>query len=412
MNINSEQITLDKSLVVAQDQPLPKGQLQKCLLDVLGKEHCRILAVPARKWVLEYVGEGKVYHFLVRTCTYLGNPHPIFKKRVQLPLWFNEYTNALRTKRPEVDVRYIGVYHYGDMHHGDNIIFVDFKKDTYLTKKGHNSSAHVYTNDLFQAMNYGVFSKEDYFGNAISVIRKDRFKDYVDGGVSTSASLFNLFDRFNSDFPFGQWLKAIDVIKEMHRNGWHQWRQTEWAGWFLEYKFNKFILENGIADKMCYVGSSLKREGDLDFDIRFDNERFYGDLKASDVKKKETPGNDQSNLIECISLFDRFWYVIYEHETIKDSEVGYEATKERNRYIKSVDPSYNKNEMSYHERMKNSVRFVKMSIIELNKVNYRDALTDFKQGRQPDGNARKPKFNINKSVLENDNYVVFRYINK
>ena len=72
-------------------------------------------------------------------------------------------------------------------------------------------------------------------------------------------------------------------------------------------------------------------------------------------------------------------------------------------------PSYNKDEMSYSKRMKNSVKFVKMSIIELNRVNFRKALMDFNQGRQADGSARKPKFNINKKVLENDNFVVFRY---
>ena len=410
MNVDSEQITLDKSLVVAQDQPLSDKELKECLFNVLGKEKCRILPVPPRKWVLEFIDGGKVHHLLVRTCTYLGNPHPIYKKRVQLPLWFNEYTNNINKQDPNVDVRFIGVYHYGDKHHGDNVIFVDFKKDTYLAKKGNNSSAHVYINDLFQAMTYGVFSKEDYFGNSISTIRNDKFRDYIIGNVSETTSLFDLFRKFNYGFTFGQWLKALDAIKEMHNNEWHQWKQAEWAGWFLEYKFNKFTIENNITNQMRYVGSSLKREGDLDFDIRFEEDNFYGDLKASDIKKKETPGNDQKNLIECIYQFDKFWYVIYEHETIKDSEAtNYEATKARNHYIKSVEPLYDKDEMSYHERMKNSVKFMKMSIIELNRVNFREALTDFNQGHQPDGKARKPKFNINKKVLENDNFVVFRY---
>lgn len=62
--------------------------------------------------------------------------------------------------------------------------------------------------------------------------------------------------------------------------------------------------------------------------------------------------------------------------------------------------------------MKNSVKFVKMSIVELNRINFREALTVFNQGHQPDGSARKPKFNINKNVLENDNFVVFRYTYK
>lgn len=409
MNIDSEQITLDKSLVIAQDQPLSGKELKECLINVLGKDKCRVLTVPSRRWVLEFVDGDKVYHLLVRTCTYLGNRHKIFKKRVQLPLWFNEYTNAINKQNPNVDIRYIGIYRYRDEHHGDNIIFVDFKKDTYLTKKGNNSSAHVYTNDLFQAMTYGVFSKEDYSGNRISTIRRDKFQDYLTNKISETNTLFDLFRKFNCGFTFGQWLKALEIIKEMHDNNWRQWRQAEWAGWFLEYKFNRFTIDNKLTNQMRYVGSSLKREEDLDFDIRFDEEDFYGDLKASDIYKRKTPGNDQENLIECIYKFDKFWYVIYEHETIMDSDAGYEATKGRNHYIKGIDPTYNKDEMSYHKRMKNSVKFIKMSIIELNRVNYRKALTDFNQGHQPDGSARKPKFNINKKVLKDDNFVVFRY---
>ncbi|MGN0036187.1 MAG: hypothetical protein ACI36X_03080 [Bacteroidaceae bacterium] len=409
MNNDSEQITLDKNLVIAQDQPLTSKQLQACLVNTLGRDKCRVLRIPQRKWVLEYVDGGKIFHLLVRACTYLGNPHPIYKKRVQFPLWFNEYANTISRQKSEIDVRYVGIYHYGDAHHGDNIVFVDFKKETYLEKKGNNSSAHVYTNDLFQAMTYGIFTKEDFFGNRIAAIRKDKLPNYLLGKNTGETSLFDLFRKFNNEFTFGQWLKALDTIKEMHQHEWQHWRQAEWAGWFLEYKFNHFTIDHDLTNQMRYIGSSMKHEGELDFDIRFEEENFYGDLKASDIAQQATPGNDQENLIECIYHFDRFWYVIYEHETIKDSDKGYEATKARNRYIKNVDPSYEKDEMSYHKRMKNAVKFIKMSIIELNRVNYREALTDFKQGHQPDGSARKPKFNINKKVLENDNLVVFRY---
>lgn len=410
MNIDSEQITLDKNLIVAQDQPLSESGLLGCLMDTLGHQNCTVITVPPRKRVLEYRDGDKIYHLLVRACTYLGNPHPIFKKRVQLPLWFNEYAKEIERSGLGIDVRYIGVYHYGDEFHGDNVIFIDFQKDTYLEKKGHNSSAHVYTNDLFQAMTYGIFSKEDYFGNRIAAIRRDRLEDYLSDRQPATESLFDLFRKFNNGFTFGQWLKSIDVIKEMHKGGWRQWRQAEWAGWFLEYRFNKFTIDNHVTDRMRYVGNQMKHEGDLDFDVRFEDENFYGDLKASDVRQKETPGNDQKNLLECIYLHDRFWYIIYEHETLKDSEeTGYEATKARNRYIRSVDASYTKDDMSYHSRMKNSVRFVKMTIVELNRVNFRDALTVFNQGHQPDGSARNPKFLIDKKVLENDNYVVFRY---
>lgn len=411
MNVDSEQITLDKNLVVAQDQPLSDKALRECVVSILGRDKCKIIKIPLRKWVVEYADAGKVCRLLVRSCTYLGNPHPICKKRIQLPTWFNEYAISINNTQPDIDVRYIGVYHYGDANHGDNVILIDFKKDTYLLKKGHNSSAHVYTNDLLQAMTYGVFTKVDHSGNTMSVVRGDRFSDYLMGNDIETKSLFDCFRELNSRFTFGEWLGALEAIKEMHLNDWRQWRQAEWAGWFLEYKFNQLTNDMNLTNRMRYVGSSLKRAGDLDFDVRFDEENFYGDLKASDIKQSATPGNDQENLINCIYQFGKFWYVIFEHETVKDSEAaGYEATKARNRYIKSVDPEYDKGELSYKNRMKSKVKFVKMSIIELNRVNCREALIDFKQGHQPDGSARKPKFNINKKVLANDNFVVFRYV--
>ncbi|MDE7376856.1 MAG: hypothetical protein K2N16_08400, partial [Muribaculaceae bacterium] len=247
MNADSEQITLDKSLVAAQDQPLSDKELQLCVVSALGEDKCRIINIPPRKWAVEYTDAGKVFHLLVRSCTYLGNPHPIYKKRIQLPLWFNEYAEHISVAEPNVDVRYIGAYHYGDEIHGDNVIFIDFLKDTYLLKKGHNSSAHVYTNDLFQAMTYGVFTKVDSRGNTMSVIRRDQFPDYLNGERREHKSLFDLFRDFNFGFTFGQWLNALEVIKEMHQDGWRQWRQAEWAGWFLEYKFNKFVGDNDLA---------------------------------------------------------------------------------------------------------------------------------------------------------------------
>lgn len=172
---------------------------------------------------------------------------------------------------------------------------------------------------------------------------------------------------------------------------------------------NKFIKEKCLERKILYVGSSHKRVGELDFDLWFGDDNFYGDLKASDITKKEAPGNDQQNFIDCINKYDRFWYVIYEHDTIKDSEdTNYEATRFRTNYIKNNNEwSNNKkfDELSYYKRMKNSIKFVKMYIIELNRINFRNVLSDFNQGRQPSGNARKPKFKISKNNI--DNFIVY-----
>lgn len=407
MNRDSEQLTFDTSVVMAQDQSLSTKEIFDVFVKWLGEGNIYKETVFGKK-VIVYKDGSKKFILLAKCITYLGNPHPVFKKRIQLPDWYQSLCDNIIDYGFDYDVRFIGVYHYEE-----NIVFVDFMKETYLKHGLHNSSAHVYINDLYQAMKYGVFRKEDKFGNTIVSIRNNKLREYLSDGLHSQNNLFELFRRFNCGFSFGKWLYALDVIKEMHHGEWLQWRQTEWAGWFLEYMFDKFTREQGVDDLMRYVGSSNKRVGDLDFDIRFEEADFYGDLKASDVGKSETPGNDQENLVECIYQYNKFWYVIYEHETIKDSDAtGYEATKARNRYIKKVDPKYDKDEMSYHKRMKHSVKFVKMTIIELNKVNFRDALKIFNQGRQPNGTARAPKFNINKETLSNDNYVVFRYYYK
>lgn len=63
--------------------------------------------------------------------------------------------------------------------------------------------------------------------------------------------------------------------------------------------------------------------------------------------------------------------------------------------------------ISYASRMKHSVKFKRMRIFELNRVNMNEALSAFNQGHQPDGSARKPKFLINKQNI--DNCIVYSY---
>lgn len=405
MNNPSEQLTADKSLHIALDQPLTPKQMQECLVTCLGTDICCIQEVQGRKVAVVQAGDKPII-LLTKAVTYLGNPHPAYKKRVQLPTWFKEFCLDPYIMF-KYDVRFVGVYHYDG-----NVVFVEWNKDTYLQKKSHNSSAHIYTNDLFQGMTYGVFRKRDQFGNTVVAIRYNKFRQYITGQEIHTDNLFDLFAKFNFGMPFGKWLYCYDAIKEMYEGKWPHFEQAEWAGFFLEYRFNKFIIDEGCERKMRYI--SQKSPGDLDFDIRFEDDDFYGDLKASDITHKDAPGNKQENIIECLQRYDRFWYVIYEHETVKEKEreklmLDRSAAYDRWKFLHEVDPRYDKDVDSYITRLKHSVRFQKMSIVELNRINYRDILKPFNQGHQPDGKPRLPKFNINKNILNNDNFVVFRY---
>lgn len=397
MNSPSEQIRPDLSLEIAMDQVLTSKQQQDAMMHFLGKEHCKVQVI-AGKRVFTYTNFGKKYIFLHRAVSYLGNPHPIFKKRVQLPYWFKEFCEEIEKNKLSFEVKFIGIYHYKNV-----IVFVDFIKDTYLTKTVHNSSAHVYINDIYQALTNGVFHKEDMLGNHIYTIRGNKFSTYLSGKETGQNILFSLFAQFNQGFTFGQWLKVLPTVKEMEKAKWPEWRQTEWPGWYLEYKFNQFTIDNNTSPHIIYTGQSnkSKQAGIFDFDIWFKNALFYGDLKASDITVTEAPGNDQTTFIECINMFGKFWYVIYEHETKKDTGTnGYKEVRAYNHYMK-------KDELSYAKRLKIGVKFMKMTILELNRINFREVLSEFNQGHQPDGSARNPKFKINKKLI--DNFVVFRY---
>lgn len=273
-----------------------------------------------------------------------------------------------------------------------------------------SSAAHVYMNDLYQAMKDGIFKRRDRNKNEIITIKYIKFKDYLDNKIDKESNdLFNIFKLFNSSDYFGKWISAKNAIPEMHNNHWNKWKEVEWPGWYLEFKMDKFIKEKCLEKKILYVGSSHKKVGDLDFDLWFDDNNFYGDLKASDIKRNEAPGNDKKNFIDCINKYGRFWYIIYEHDTIKDSEHNnYEATRFRTNYIKNNNEWSSKkkfDELSYYKRMKNSIKFVKMYIIELNRINFRNVLSDFNQGRQSNGDLRKPKFKISKNNI--DNFIVY-----
>lgn len=397
MNQDSEQIRPDLSLDIAPDQVLTPKQQQEAMVRFLGEKNCNIQVI-AGKRVFTYSHDRKNFILLHKAVSYLGNPHPVFKKRVQLPHWYKEFCETIVKNKLPYDVRFVGVYHYKGV-----VVFADFLKDTYIKKTVHNSSAHIYINDIYQALISGVFHKEDMYGNHIYAIRGNKFADYLIGKDSGQNNLFSLFEQFNHGFSFGQWLKVLPTVKEMEKAKWPEWRQTEWPGWYLEYKFSQFTLEHGTSPQIIYTGQTnkSKQTGAFDFDIWFKKAQFYGDLKASDIKATEAPGNDQTSFIECINMFGKFWYVIYEHETLKDSEEnGFKEVRAYNRYMK-------KDELSYAKRLKTSVKFMKMTILELNRINFREALSAFNQGHQPDGSARNPKFMIKKKDI--DRFVVFRY---
>lgn len=393
----SEQITSNLSLVLDYDEPLSKKDnfIEAFNYALDGK--CELLKYKDTKNVYIYKSEKKIHYFLTGAITYLSKPHPLFKKRLQLKLWFKDFYNEY-SRRPIADIHLVGIYHYQGLY-----LFVDFKTEDYIGRKLNSSAAHIYTNDLYQGLCNGQFSKTDWNGNHITVTTTRSFKQFLLGKINENP-IFSLFNKFNNSFEFGNWIKADYAITEMKNAQWYQWRGTEWPGWYLEYKFSCFVFAQNCKNEMVYIGNE-KDKTLLDFDIFFPKANYYGDLKASDIDKKETPGNDQENVLKAINQYGKLWYVIYEHKTEKDSAHNNEMAIKRMQLLGTEFHEGDK--ISYAAKMKHSVEFRQMKIFELNRINMNETLSVFNQGHQPDGKDRAPKFLINKNNI--DNFIVYSY---
>ena len=392
-----------------------------------------------------YIGTYKGHKYAIRckNVTYLGNPHPAYKKRIQIADdLFEFYKKAKNLDRTPI---LLGVYTYED-----HTIFVNFSIDTYIGKTAHNSSAHIYSSDLAMAAEDGYFEKVDYFGNTVTAFRPDMVQVFMDelfgrgqesfegmkaydlksapaardcGDLKKSAMAFvrQESDRFDAkamsacDLPREEMLhkvifpqikefflqvpkhwNGIDCYKEMIANGYKNKFQPEWVGFFLEYAFEKFLTEHDLLDVIRYYQD--KSDGGVDLDLFFPQIHSFGDLKAHSEESRGIQGNDWETVFSIINgqkPEDHIYYIVCEHSTEKDDKYDYEVTKFWNR-------SQNKdNLMSYHKRMKNNVTLKKVYVLDINYKN-REHLTMFKQGINSNGKPRAPKI-----MIEQDNLKYF-----
>ena len=179
--------------------------------------------------------------------------------------------------------------------------------------------------------------------------------------------------------------------------------QVEWPGFYLEFKFSEFLENNKEMKEIIEMKSNKAKKKNLgenlDFDLWSNKFKFYSDLKASNISKNELPLNDKINVLDAVDTYSKIWYIIYEHSTELDENFDFVTRK----HWKEIQGK--KSNSTY--KMKNSVKFQKMIIIEINSSN-KHLLADFPQGHNSNGKERKVKFKLNKKLLQNDNFVIYR----
>lgn len=377
-NLKSEQINEKFEIVMDNGEILNKNELVNILLENFPNTE-------EKDGMLYGEKEGKKYCIYFKNISYLGTPHPFFKKRIQIGDNFK--TVFKENTKQGVQTLLLGVYKYKN-----TLLFVDFDITKYATNKSHNSSAHVYTIDLKNGLLFGVFQKEDVRKNLITVFTPENVERYLTskivGGVDLRLEFIAILDDFYSSLA-KDW-HGISCYQEMIDAGFNNAYQPEWPGFYHEFKLQEYLKNNPMITALQYKQN--KKKGEIDLDLFFPQANTYGDLKAHSNDSTGIQGNDWDTVMSVIEN-ESIYYVVVNHDTERDRDHNSEVTEFWNRQLGKKDLQ------SYANKMKNSVKLTSYYILEINKEN-KQYLDEFKQGHNSDGNPRQKKIQIKKKNLD------------
>ena len=377
-NLKSEQINENLEIVMDNGEILNKDELVNILLENFPNTE-------EKDGVLYGEKEGKKYGIYFKNISYLGTPHPFFKKRIQIGDNFK--TVFKENTKHGIQTLLLGVYKYKS-----TLLFVDFDITKYATNKSHNSSAHVYTIDLKNGLLFGVFQKEDVRKNLITVFTPKNVERYLTskivGGVDLRLEFIAILDDFYSSLA-KDW-HGISCYQEMIDAGFNNAYQPEWPGFYHEFKLQEYLKNHPMITALQYKQN--KKKGEIDLDLFFPQANTYGDLKAHSNDSTGIQGNDWETVMSVIEN-ESIYYVVVNHDTERDRDHNSEVTEFWNRQLGKKDLQ------SYANKMKNSVKLTSYYILEINKEN-NQYLDEFKQGHNSDGNPRQKKIQIKKKNLD------------
>ncbi len=379
-NIKVEQICDNYEVIEDYGEILNKKEVKEILL-----KHFKNTIY--KKGCLYGEKSGIKYCIYFKNVSYLGTPHPFFKKRIQIGDNFKEIYKE--NEKNGVKTLLIGVYKYKK-----TLLFVDFDTTKYVTNKSHNSSAHVYTIDLKNGLLFGIFQKEDVRKNLITVFTPDNVEKYLEskiiGGVDLRLGFISILDDFYTSLS-KYWL-GIDAYQEMIDAHFNNAYQPEWPGFYHEYKLDKYIKEHpGTSEDIQYKQN--KKAGEIDLDLFFPKVNTYGDLKAHSNESTGIQGNDWDTIMSVLES-DSVYYIVLNHNTEKDRDHGNEVAIFWNTKLGK------ENLLSYASKMKHAVSLTSYYILEINKFN-KQYLDVFHQGHNSDGSPRNPKIQIKEKNIGN-----------
>lgn len=397
--IDVEQVGGDGRIVFGKDQSSTPAELRAAaseVFDITGAEDGALVGT----------FRGKPFALYLRNVTYLGRPHPRFKKRIQIGDAFPHLHERLRARG--IPLLLVGVYRHGGL-----TLFVDFGTENYVANKAHNSSAHVFTSDLQKGLREGIAAKTDANGNRVTVFTPAAAEVFLAGklcgagGVGAGAAgraeaerqrVFAFLDGFFESLP-RTW-DGIACYREMIDAGYRGAYQPEWPGWYLEFRLQRCLEACEAADMAAPVAFHQDQtDGGIDLDLRFPGLGAFGDLKCHSVSSSEIIGNDGGTVMRVVGE-GPLYYVVLNHTTVKDSDMGLATTRFWNSALNSRPGARRVKPLdSYGTRMKGRVGLVGYQVLEISDLNVR-YLAAFQQGfANSNGKPRESKIAIRKSDI-------------
>ena len=375
--------------------------------------------VKKKKPGLLFKTQNAEHLILFKNVTYLGHPHPFFKKRIQIPGTWRVHMSSPKTI-------ILGVYTQTKQKEGELIVV--YANADFVNKKANNSSAHIYTSDLKKADSEGYFSKVDKKNNFVQVFKKNEFDKFIKSLSKDTNKILTLNDQKEwyqnfSDKFYQKNIKTnpkkvcVDYAKtilnknwsgktaynEMAKVNYRNMLQAEWPGFYNEFLFEKFIKREG-HDKIVSVHS---KDTELDLDLTFlkNTEKvFLGDLKTHTTATKAIITNDQNVIDKAVKKYGKVWFFVVEHDTEKDLDHKLVVRDHWNKLKK--DKGIGNPTANYANRMKNNVTITNVLILEITTDNHQ-YLSDFQTGMlNSNGTPRASKYKINKKDIEH--FVYYR----
>ena len=174
------------------------------------------------------------------------------------------------------------------------------------------------------------------------------------------------------------------AVEEMVAAKYSNARQTEWPGWYFEFKTLTSLINK--------FGGGPHKVGGTEFDYR--NIRTW-DLKSHSETNPVAPLNDKCAIREAAKGDGIGFIILGGTPTFTDEDEFYRWHNEvvRGNAWELRKPTSRKLKTGFELR---SLTFHFVDDIEaLTRLETEGVLTDFKQGRQADGSPRKVKYNMN-----------------